>query len=88
MAAPLPAGALSCRTVTDVPALHQLLRRAFQLSKTLPDELLHTFRKQVVLAAGLRDLRGALLKLGIQKDGNPGATDERDLRALHRERAT
>ena len=46
MAAPLPKGALGGRTVTDIPSLHPLLRRAFQLSKTLPDELLHTFEKQ------------------------------------------
>src|SRR3954465_12582631 len=46
MAAPLPKGALGGRTVTDIPALHRLLRRAFQFSKTLPDELLHTFEKQ------------------------------------------
>lgn len=46
MAAPLPKGALSGRTVPDVPAMHRLLRRAFQLSKTLPDQLLHGFEKQ------------------------------------------
>lgn len=46
MAAPLPKGALGGRTVTDIPSLHRLLRRAFQLSKTLPDELLHSFEKQ------------------------------------------
>ncbi len=46
MAAPLPKGALGGRTVTDIPALHRLLRRAFHLSKTLPDELLHSFEKQ------------------------------------------
>src|SRR3990172_4568799 len=46
MAAPMPNGALGGRTVTDIPALHRLLRRAFQLSKTLPDELLHTFEKE------------------------------------------
>ena len=46
IAAPLPGGAVGGRTVTDIPALHRLLRRAFQLSKTLPDELLHTFQKQ------------------------------------------
>jgi putative restriction endonuclease len=44
--APLPKGALGGRTVTDIPALHHLLRRAFQLSKTLPNELLHSFEKQ------------------------------------------
>jgi len=46
MAAPLPPGAAAGRTVTDIPALHRLVRRAFQLSKTLPDELLHIFEKQ------------------------------------------
>jgi hypothetical protein len=46
MAAPLPKGALGGRSVTDIPALHRLLRRAFQLSKTLPDELFHAFEKQ------------------------------------------
>lgn len=46
MGASLPKGALGGRTVTDIPALHRLLRRAFQLSKTLPDELLHSFEKQ------------------------------------------
>lgn len=47
MATPLPTGAVAGRTVTAVPALHRLLRRAFQLSKALPTELLHTFEKQV-----------------------------------------
>jgi hypothetical protein len=46
MAAPLPRGALGGRTVPDVPAMHRLLRRAFQLSKTLPDQLLHSFEKK------------------------------------------
>ena len=46
MAAPLPRGAQGGRTVSDLAALHQLLRRAFQLSKTLPDELLLSFEKQ------------------------------------------
>jgi putative restriction endonuclease len=46
MAALLPAGVVGGRTVTDVPALRHLARRAFQLSETLPDELLHTFEKQ------------------------------------------
>lgn len=47
MAAPMPKGAAGGRTVPDVPALHRLLRRAFQLSKALPNELLHTFEKKV-----------------------------------------
>lgn len=45
--APFPKGALGGRTVTDIPSLHHLLRRAFQLSKTLPDELLHSFERQI-----------------------------------------
>lgn len=47
MAAPMPKGAAGGRTVPDVPALHRLLRRAFQLSRALPNELLHTFEKKV-----------------------------------------
>jgi len=49
IAAPIPPGAAGGRTVTSIPALHDLLRRAFQLSKTLPDELLHTFQKRTAL---------------------------------------
>jgi putative restriction endonuclease len=47
MVAPMPKGAAGGRAVPDVSALHRLLRRAFQLSKALPNELLHTFEKQV-----------------------------------------
>jgi putative restriction endonuclease len=44
---PLPEGAAGSRSVADIPLLHRLLRRAFQLSKALPNELLHTFEMQV-----------------------------------------
>ncbi|MFE8597796.1 HNH endonuclease [Archangium violaceum] len=47
MAAPMPKGATGGRTAPDVPALHRLLRRAFQLCRALPNELLHIFEKQV-----------------------------------------
>lgn len=47
MTAPMPNGAAGGCTVPDVPALHRLLRRAFQLSKALPNELLRTFEKRV-----------------------------------------
>lgn len=40
----LPTGAIAARLVVDIPALHRLLRRAFQLSKSLPDELLNVFQ--------------------------------------------
>ncbi|MBI5488633.1 MAG: HNH endonuclease [Deltaproteobacteria bacterium] len=46
LASPLPAGAAAARTVAYVPALHRLVRRAFQLSKNLPDELLHDFEQK------------------------------------------
>lgn len=44
--ASLPIGARGARSVADIPALHHLVRRAFQLSRTLPDELLHTFIRE------------------------------------------
>jgi putative restriction endonuclease len=44
---PLPLGAVGARGVADIPSLHRLVRRAFQLSRTLPDELLHVFEKRV-----------------------------------------
>lgn len=43
---PLPDGTTAGRRVDDIPALHHMVRRAFQLSKTLPDELLHRFETQ------------------------------------------
>ena len=45
-APPLPTGAAGALTVSDVQALHRVLRRAFQLARTLPDELLHVFEGQ------------------------------------------
>src|SRR5688572_27273696 len=36
----LPKGAQGGRVVSDIPAVHRLLRRAFQLGRSLPDELL------------------------------------------------
>lgn len=44
---PLPEGSAAARSVTDIPALHRLVRRAFQLSRTLPDELLTQFEKRI-----------------------------------------
>ena len=42
----LPSGAVGALVVGDVAALHRLLRRAFQLSRTLPDGLLHVFEAE------------------------------------------
>lgn len=47
--APRPHGATAGRSVIDIPSLHRLIRRAMQLSRALPNELLHTFEKQVAL---------------------------------------
>ena len=43
---PLPSGAAGALVVSDIAALHRLLRRAFQLSRTLPDGLLHVFEAE------------------------------------------
>lgn len=45
-AGPIPPGTHGACRVSDIPALHRLVRRAFQLSKALPDELLHVFEKK------------------------------------------
>ena len=42
----LPSGAAGALGVGDIAALHRLLRRAFQLSRTLPDGLLHVFEAE------------------------------------------
>ena len=43
----LPSGAVGAASVRDIAALHRLLRRAFQLSRTLPDVLLHVFEYEI-----------------------------------------
>ena len=45
---PLPGGAAGALSVGDIAALHRLLRRAFQLSRTLPDALLRVFEDKTV----------------------------------------
>jgi putative restriction endonuclease len=49
IATPLPPGAVAARLVADIPALGRLLRRAFQLARTLPHGLLHTFEHATAL---------------------------------------
>src|SRR5262245_50688190 len=46
-AGPLPTGSNGACAVSEIPALHRLVRRAFQLSKALPDELLHIFERKI-----------------------------------------
>lgn len=65
LASPLPPGAVAGRTVGDIPALHRLVRRAFQLSRSLPDELLHEFERQT--AAMLRTTEAE--RLVVQRVG-------------------
>ena len=43
---PVPNGAVGALSVSDVATLHRLLRRAFQLSRTLPDALLRVFQDE------------------------------------------
>lgn len=43
---PLPPGASAARSTGDLPSLHRLLRRAFQLSRALPDEPLETYLRK------------------------------------------
>ena len=42
----LPDGSVGALGVCDIAALHRLLRRAFQLSRSLPDGLLHVFEAE------------------------------------------
>ena len=46
LTAPLPRGARGGRSVTTMTALYALLRRAFQLGRSLPNELLQRFEAQ------------------------------------------
>lgn len=43
---PPPDGAVDVFAVASIPDLHRLVRRAFQLSRTLPDALLHRFTRE------------------------------------------
>lgn len=43
---PLPLGAAAARSTGDQSSLHRLLRRAFQLSRALPDEPLQRFAQE------------------------------------------
>ncbi len=96
LGSPLPPAALAGRTVTSIPALHNLVRRAFQLSKTLPNELYRTFvertlalprsteREQLVIARVGQDLfREGLLAYWEQCCAVTGLSETALLRASH-----
>lgn len=96
MTSPLPTGASAGRTVGDIPSLHRLLRRAFQLSRTLPDELLHVFEKNtaalprsteaerlVVQRVGQDIFRAGLLEYWEERCAISGLGVQELLRASH-----
>lgn len=62
---PLPAGAWALLTVADIPTLHRLVRRAFQLSRSLPDELLQVFEKKTASLPRTTEVE----RLAIQRVG-------------------
>ena len=43
---PLPMGSCGGLSVTSLPAMHALVRRAFQLAKSMPDDLLNAYYRQ------------------------------------------
>lgn len=96
MTGPLPSGACGGRTVTTIPDMHGLLRRAYQLSRALPNELLQTFEKKtgalprateaerlVVQRVGQDLFRQALLDLWEGRCAVTGLAVPELLRASH-----
>lgn len=95
-AAKLPPGATAARAVHDIPSLHLMARRAFQLSRTLPDELLHTFETKtanlpqtteteqlIVRRVGQDIFRNGLLDYWQGRCAVTGLAEPRLLRASH-----
>ena len=62
---PVPAGAGAARMVKDVPTLHHLLRRAFQLALALPDEPLQVFKAKTAMLPRTTEVE----KLVVQRIG-------------------
>ncbi|MBI5498478.1 MAG: HNH endonuclease [Deltaproteobacteria bacterium] len=93
---PLPEGAVAARAMPSVEDVHRFLRRAFGLARTLPDELLHTFKKEtaalpvtteaerlVVVRVGQNIFRGGLLDYWERKCAITGLGQTELLRASH-----
>lgn len=93
---PLPVGAAGGRGVTQFLALHVLLRRALQLSRTLPDALWRTFEERtaglpsateaerlVVQRVGQDVFRGGLLDYWEGRCAMTGLSVPELLRASH-----
>jgi hypothetical protein len=96
LASPHPTGATAARAVTSIAALYALVRRAFQLSRTLPNELLRSFtertaslprsteREQLVIArVGQEVFRDGLLEYWERRCAVTGLSETTLLRASH-----
>lgn len=91
-----PNGAAAVRQVGDLTQLHRVVRRAYQLSGTLPDELLHEFQRQtkalprtteverlVIQRVGQNVFREGLLRYWEARCAVTGLTEVELLRASH-----
>jgi len=96
LSTPLPEGARAVLFAPDFQALDRLVRRIFQLSITLPDELLHVFERQtaklpktteaerlVVQRVGQEIYRAALLNYWHYRCAMTGLAVPELLRASH-----
>lgn len=85
----LPTVAVAARIVTSLPELHRLVRRAFQLSKTLPHELLRAFEKQTATLPRSTEVERLVVQRVGQAGHFPRGTDRIRGRPLcrHRRRA-
>ena len=93
---PLPAGAAGAYGVTSFQAAQDLVRRAYALSRTLPDELLHVYQKRtagmpatteaerlVVQRVGQDVFREGLMEFAKSRCAISGITVPEVLRASH-----
>lgn len=91
-----PAGADEARQVGDLSQLHHVVRRAYQLSATLPDELLREFERKtkdlprtteverlVALRVGQDVFREGLMRYWEGRCAVTGLTEPELLRASH-----
>lgn len=92
----LPPGAAAARQVAGLTQLHRVVRRAYQLSGTLPDELFHEFERVtrdlpqtteverlVVLRVGQDLFREGLLRYWEGRCAVTGLSEPELLRASH-----
>lgn len=91
-----PAGAVVVREVADLTQLHHVVRRAYQLSNTLPDELLREFERRtqglletteqerlVVQRVGQEVFRAGLMRYWEGRCAVTGLSEPELLRASH-----